>query len=130
MGERESKVCRVCVRRFSWRTKWADNWSAVRHCSRRCRTRGLRPVDRALEEAIESLLAERPDARTICPSEAARRVDPTDWRSLMEPARMAARRLWHADRVRILQRNQSIDPDAMRGPVRLARAKGGGLGRR
>ena len=124
MSARETKVCRVCGRRFAWRAQWARDWPAVRHCSRGCSRRGLRGVDQALEEAIETLIAERPGG-SICPSEAARRVDSDDWRSLKEPARMAARRLWYAGRVRILQRNRSIDPDAMRGPVRLAAPKSG-----
>ena len=115
----DHKVCRVCGRRFEWRAKWARDWGSVRHCSRRCRGRGLRHVDRRLEAAIERLVAERPRG-SICPSEAARAVRSEGWRALMEPARMAARRLWHQGRVRILQRNRPIDPDDMRGPVRLA----------
>jgi hypothetical protein len=84
---------------------------ACSHC-------GLTRLDRALEQAIEALLAERP-GRTICPSEAARRVDPEDWRALMEPCREAAGRLCHAGRVRVLKRGEAIDPDAIRGPIRL-----------
>lgn len=123
MSAAETNVCRVCGRRFAWRAKWARDWPNVRHCSRRCRNRGLRRVDHSLEAAIEDLLAER-NGTTICPSEAARRVDPDAWRTLMEPARMAARRLYHQGRVRILQRGTPVDPDHMKGPVRLARAGG------
>jgi hypothetical protein len=109
----------VCGRRFAWRAKWARDWDQVRYCSKRCRGRGLRSIDHALERAIEDLLIER-GARTICPSEAAKRVDPEGWRELMEPTRMAARRLCHEGRVRITQQGRTIDPDQMRGPVRLA----------
>ena len=84
-----------------------------------CPECGLTPLDRALEQAIEALLAERP-GKTICPSEAARRVDSGHWRALMEPCREAARRLCHADRVRVLKRGERVDPDAIRGPIRLA----------
>jgi len=118
--EPDGKVCRVCGRRFAWRAKWARDWPNVRHCSRRCSGRGLRRVDQSLEEAIEELIAERA-GKTVCPSEAAQRVArDDDWRALMEPARMAARRLYHRGRVRIRQRGHDVDPDHMKGPVRLA----------
>lgn len=61
---------------------------------------------------------------TICPSDAAKYVDPDNWRDLMEPTRMAARRLAHGGRIRILQRGEPVNPDAMRGPVRLAKQSG------
>jgi len=119
MSEIATKVCRVCGRRFAWRAKWARDWPNVRHCSRRCSGRGLKAVDRSLETAIEALLGERPKG-SICPSEAAKRVDPANWRELMEPCRMAARRLYHQGRVRILQRGKPVDADWMKGLVRLA----------
>lgn len=90
----------------------ADGDLACSHC-------GLTRLDVALEQAIEALLAERP-GRTICPSEAARRVDPENWRALMEPCREAAHRLWSAGRIRILKRGEPVDPDAITGPIRLA----------
>lgn len=31
------KVCRVCLRPFTWRKKWASCWEAVIYCSERCR---------------------------------------------------------------------------------------------
>ena len=71
---RAEKVCGSCGRRIEWRAKWARDWEAVRWCSDACRARGVRPVDRALEESIRSLLADRAAGATICPSEAARAV--------------------------------------------------------
>lgn len=79
---------------------------------------GLRPVDRALEAAILALLEAR-DRGTICPSEAARRVRPDDWRPLMEPTRRAARRLAAEGRVEVVQGGRVVDPAAFRGPIRL-----------
>lgn len=119
MTSQPSKICTVCGRRFSWRAKWARDWPNVRYCSKRCRGRGLKAVDHLLEAAIESLLSER-GGSSICPSEAAKRVSASGWRELMEPCRMAARRLHYEGRVRIMQRGHTIDPDDMRGPVRLA----------
>jgi len=84
----------------------------------------------ALEAAIRDLLATRAAAATICPSEAARKValergsaDDEAWRALMEPARMAARRLVDRGEVEILQRGRVVDPSTAKGPVRIRRAQ-------
>ena len=47
-------------------------------------------IDRRLEAAIVELLTERD--WSICPSDAARRVDPEGWRELLERTRRAGRR--------------------------------------
>jgi hypothetical protein len=78
-------------------------------------------VDRELEDAILELLAAR--SGTICPSDAARRVSRTDWRTLMEPAREAARRLVTAGEVEITQGGEVVDPDTARGPIRIRRVR-------
>ena len=78
-------------------------------------------IDQELETAIADLLDARGAGKTICPSEAARRVDPQDWRPLMEPARRAAGRLVEAGEVEMTQRGQVVDPATVRGPVRLRR---------
>jgi len=73
-----------------------------------------------LEAAILGLLAERDPGKTICPSEAARRVGGVDWREYMERSREAARRLAAERRIEILQRGEVRDPaEAFRGPIRL-----------
>ena len=74
-----------------------------------------------LEAALTDLLAQRGEGRTICPSEAARRVDPQDWRALMEPARRAARRLVDAGELEMTQQGRVVDPATATGPVRLRR---------
>jgi hypothetical protein len=88
----------------------------------------VRPVDRALEESIQSLLTSRPADATICPSEAARAVagndDESAWRELMEPARRAARRLVAAGEIEITQNGRVVDPSTAKGPIRLRRARG------
>lgn len=73
-----------------------------------------------LETAILDLLAERDSGKTICPSEAARRVGGVDWRAYMERSREAARTLAAEHRIEILQRGEVRDPaEALRGPLRL-----------
>jgi hypothetical protein len=108
---------------MTWRTSWAKNWEEGRYCSARCRRRKVRPVDTALEAAILTLLGERARSATICPSEAARSVDPDRWQALMEPARCAARRLVAGGEVEITQGGRVVDPSSCKGPIRIRRAR-------
>jgi hypothetical protein len=118
------KTCVVCGRRIEWRAKWARDWEQVRYCSTACRRRGLGATDAALEESIRELLAARARTATICPSEAARQVGTADtWRELMEPARMAARRLVAQREVEIIQGGRVVDPSTAKGPLRIRRAR-------
>jgi len=137
MSVHEDRICASCGRAFAWRKAWARDWEQVRYCSEGCRRRKVRPVDRALEAAILELLATRADGATICPSEAARAVvtgaergggslaaqGDDAWRTLMEPARRAARRLVAAGEVELIQRGRVVDPSTFRGPVRIRRRR-------
>jgi hypothetical protein len=114
---------------MTWHRAWARDWEHVRHCSAACRRRGLRDVDRRLEESLLDLLDARARGATVCPSEAARAVATADgaggdeaWRHLMEPARMAARRLVAAGQVEITQHGRVVDPSTAKGPIRVRRA--------
>lgn len=120
----DEKTCRSCGRRIEYRAKWAANWDEVAYCSDACRKRKVRPVDRALEGSIRTLLAARAATATICPSDAARDVydgDDDGWRELMEPARRAARRLVAAGEVDITQKGSVVDPSTAKGPIRIRR---------
>jgi len=114
------KICATCGRPFSWRKRWERDWADVRYCSKACKG-GPGADGEALERAILELLAARSPGDTICPSEAARVVNPDRWRELMEPARQAARRLVHAGRVVITQKGRVVDPGSFRGPIRIRR---------
>ncbi len=122
-----SKPCAVCGREITWRKNWERSWSEVRYCSDGCRRRARsRPAgeqDAALEAAILALLSERGAGKTICPSEAARRVAASGvreaWEPLMQPARAAARRMQAAGRLLILQGGHPVDPSHAKGPIRL-----------
>ncbi len=113
------KLCATCGRRFAWRRKWVDDWDAVRYCSAGCRRHKPGDLDRRLEQAIIDLLAERDGS--ICPSEAARRVDPEGGRDLLERTRRAGRRLAAEGRVSVTQQGRPVDPSDARGPIRYAR---------
>lgn len=131
-GDRTPKTCTVCGRTIEWRRKWARDWQNVKYCSDACRRRGrsgtAAGTDEALERAILELLDQRKPGATICPSEAARRIAaeqgataPDAWRDLMEPARMAARRLVDRGAAVITQKGREVDPSTARGPIRIAR---------
>lgn len=124
----EERTCASCGRRIEWRKKWERDWDEVRYCSTACRRHGVSETDRALEAAIDDLLARRSSGATICPSEAARAVagpdaDDDAWRDLMEPARRAARRLVAAGEVEITQGGRVVDPSTARGAIRIRRAR-------
>jgi hypothetical protein len=123
----ESKICVSCGRTIEWRKKWERSWDEVRYCSDACRKRKVKPVDRELEAALCELLEARGNGKTICPSEAAKVVGGTEsegaWRNLMEPARMAARRLVASGDVEITQQGRVVDPSTARGPIRIRLAQ-------
>jgi hypothetical protein len=73
----------------------------------------------ALENAILRLLAARGRDKTICPSEAARAVDPVGWQTWMEPTREAAQRLVAAGKIVITQGGAVVDGCIAKGPIRL-----------
>jgi hypothetical protein len=80
-------------------------------------------VDRALEQAIDGLLDQRRPGASICPSEAARSVDPDGWRDLMPAARSAAGRLAASGSVQVTQSGEVVDVATARGPVRVRRPR-------
>lgn len=77
--------------------------------------------DARLERAIGELLDQRRAGTTICPSEAARRIEPEAWRDLMPAARAAAGRLAAAGQVEVTQGGVVVDVASARGPVRIRR---------
>jgi len=123
MSKQVEKVCVRCGRTMQWRAKWAKNWEQVKYCSDQCRRARVTATDTALEDAIISLLDARARNASICPSEAARQVSGESWQSLMEPARMAARRLVAQGKVQITQGGKVVDPSRAKGPIRIRLAR-------
>jgi hypothetical protein len=117
------KLCKACGRAFAWQKKWELDWDVIKYCSDVCRGQKSADTDTALEAAILDLLANRDPGKTICPSEAAklvgRKQSRHDWESLMEPARIAARRLAAAGSIIITQHGHVVDPSTAKGPIRL-----------
>lgn len=79
-------------------------------------------LERRLEAALVDLLDRRP-AGSVCPSEAARAVGAPDWRPLMEPVRVIARRLVDRGEAEITQRGEVVDPTTVTGPIRVRRPR-------
>ncbi|MEN1681947.1 MAG: DUF3253 domain-containing protein [Planctomycetota bacterium] len=71
------------------------------------------------QEAILSLLAKRGPGKTICPSEAARTLDPVDWRDRMGEVRSAAEAMADAGQLMFTQRGEAVHARTARGPIRL-----------
>ncbi len=72
-----------------------------------------------IEDAVFDLLARREPGKSICPSEAARAVDPENWRRLMPQVRATAIGLARAGRLEITRKGRTTDPDALKGVYRL-----------
>ena len=81
---------------------------------------------RKIEEVILEMLAKRGDGKTICPSEAARRIAelegrPEAWRSWMKRTQATATDMASRGKLVILQHGEQVDPATARGPIRLGR---------
>ncbi len=72
-----------------------------------------------VEAAILSLLAERDPGKSICPSDAARALDPQDWRGRLGQVRATAVGLARQGRLVITRHGKPADPDAFKGVYRL-----------
>jgi len=74
--------------------------------------------DADIAAAILSLAEARGPGRTLCPSDAARRLS-DDWRPLMPEVRRVAGTLVREGRIVATQKGAEVDPETARGPIRL-----------
>ncbi|MEO1709222.1 MAG: DUF3253 domain-containing protein [Pseudomonadota bacterium] len=74
-----------------------------------------------IEAAILALCEKRGPTKTICPSEAARRIagDDGPWRDLMDDVRRVGAALADQGRIEALQRGRIIDIRSARGAIRF-----------
>lgn len=75
-------------------------------------------------EVIIELLSQRAPGRSICPSEAARRLDPVGWRARMEEVRNAGRALARDGIILVTRKGERLDPESARGAIRYRLAGG------
>ena len=90
-----------------------------------CVWRSYAPMcdDGRIAETLLTLLRSRAACATVCPSEVARALAPTDWRPLMPQVRAVAATLAAVGEVELRQRGQAIVPfSEVRGPLRIALA--------
>ncbi|MES2280911.1 MAG: DUF3253 domain-containing protein [Pseudomonadota bacterium] len=79
-------------------------------------------TDKQIRDAIAGLLKSRLPPATICPSEAARALEPDEWRLLMPQVRAVAIIMAKSGVLDIRQRGKTMSPDKpLRGPIRLGR---------
>ncbi|MEL6210477.1 MAG: DUF3253 domain-containing protein [Pseudomonadota bacterium] len=82
------------------------------------------PSPEEIAAAILGVLGERNLGKTICPSEAACRLDPDHWRRLMTPVHEVAKSMVREGRLEIRRKGEVIGPQDVRGVIRLALPKG------
>lgn len=81
------------------------------------------PQDKAAQ-AILDLIAERGPGKTICPSEAARRLAGDDWRKELKRVRRIALNLAAEGRITVLKKGKAVpDPLTVKGVIRLGPAQ-------
>ncbi|MBH5143275.1 MAG: S-adenosylmethionine tRNA ribosyltransferase [Rhodococcus erythropolis] len=79
--------------------------------------------EKELAARIRELLSARSAESSICPSDVARAAAPDNWRPLMDPVREAARHMVADGEVQITQGGEVVDPESVRGPIRIRWAR-------
>lgn len=77
------------------------------------------PSSDTIQASILGLTTARGPNKSICPSEVARSLEPERWQSLMTPIRQAAIVLAKAGQIDILRKGRPVEPEAVRGVIRL-----------
>ncbi|MCW0191047.1 MAG: DUF3253 domain-containing protein [Rhodococcus sp.] len=79
--------------------------------------------EKELAAKIRELLSARSAESSICPSDVARAAAPDNWRPLMDPVREAASHMVADGEVQITQGGEVVDPESVRGPIRIRWAR-------
>lgn len=72
-----------------------------------------------IEATIFSLLADKPEGKSVSPEEVARAADPEGWRRLLGQVRATAIGLARQERLVITRHGKPADPDSFKGVYRL-----------
>ena len=84
------------------------------------KTARRRPIDPdRIRDAIIALCTARGVDKSICPSEVAQALDGEAWRSHLSRVRSVAADLARQGRIDILRKGKPIDPDRVKGVIRL-----------
>jgi hypothetical protein len=69
--------------------------------------------------AMLQIAAERGPEKSLCPTDVARAVSTENWRPLLGAVRKVAADLARQGKIEILRKGKPINPDDMRGVIRL-----------
>ena len=73
----------------------------------------------AITDAMLRIAAERGPEKSLCPTDVARAVSSENWRPLLGAVRKVAADLARQGKIEILRKGTPINPDDMRGVIRL-----------
>jgi hypothetical protein len=73
----------------------------------------------AITDAMLRIAAERGPEKSLCPTDVARAVSTENWRPLLGAVRKVAADLARQGKIEILRKGKPINPDEMRGVIRL-----------
>ena len=73
----------------------------------------------AITDAMLRIAAERGPEKSLCPTDVARAVSTENWRPLLGAVRKVAADLASQGKIEILRKGKPINPDDMRGVIRL-----------
>jgi hypothetical protein len=73
----------------------------------------------AITAALLRITAERGPEKSLCPTDVARAVSTENWRPLLGAVRKVAADLARQGKIEILRKGKPINPDDMRGVIRL-----------
>ena len=76
--------------------------------------------DQRIAETLLDIARSRNGGASFCPSEAARRIDPADWRPLLRDVRRVAGRLQRDGLIHVTQAGRAVDAIEADGPIRLS----------
>lgn len=73
----------------------------------------------AITDAMLRIAAERGLEKSLCPTDVARAVSAENWRPLLGAVRKVAADLARQGKIEILRKGKPINPDDLRGVIRL-----------
>ena len=73
----------------------------------------------SIPQTILTMATQRGPDKTVCPSEIARELFPTNWRKHMQEVRDAAIELQKQGKVSITQKGLPVDVEHIKGPIRI-----------
>jgi hypothetical protein len=88
-------------------------------------TQEPRPGRLTPEDAILAAIDARDDGKTICPTDAAKVLDPENWRARLHQIRAAGVHLARTGVISIYRKGKPVSPDGFKGVYRLGRPPAG-----